>query len=75
MLIGCIVTDDDKYGNCYERLMHDAIEKKYGEDFISKSKKIVDSIYHRKNPDTIYLIVEVNELIQAAIDPNNLALI
>lgn len=54
LLIGCVVTDDDKYGKCYERLMHDAIEKKYGEDFISKSKRIVDSVYHHKNPDTIY---------------------
>lgn len=54
LLIGCIVSDDDKYGKCYERLMHEAIEKKYGEDFISKSKRIVDSVYHHKNPDTVY---------------------
>ena len=54
LLIGCIVTDDDKYGKCYERLMHEAIEKKYGEDFISQSKRIVDSVYHHNNKSMIY---------------------
>lgn len=54
LLVGCIITDNDKYYECYERLMHKAIANKYGNDFIDKSKRIVDSIYIHKNKDIIF---------------------
>lgn len=54
LLVGCIVTDDDKYYECYERLMHQAIIDKFGNDFIPKSKRIVDSVYVYENPKKLY---------------------
>ncbi len=54
LLLSCIVSADDEYYECYERIMHKAIADKYGADFINDSKRIVDSIYLHHNKNLIY---------------------
>ncbi|MDO1502509.1 hypothetical protein Q2T40_20430 [Winogradskyella maritima] len=59
---GCIRTGLDKYDNCYPKVMSQKLKDKYGNDFIEKAKRIVDSIYLIENIDLVHKRSEVYQL-------------
>ncbi len=60
---GCIVNDSSEYNYCYEKLMQNEIEKRFGIDFIEKLSIESDSIYHVKNKNKTFEILNSDALL------------
>lgn len=71
LLSSCMVNDSSKYEDCYEKMMHDGIDKKLGMNFLDKSKRTVDSIYHHENKDMIHSYTNSYSLFERYVSKDN----